>query len=151
VARKLSGGQILIWESCAVEGVPSFVSTDPLTVASEARGGRGGRIPLFVNARPSNAQSRVLVIALVKEPRLPRRLASRRASSICQRGEGTSVTSTICISTLHDIVHVLVANMVRAFPSEGRTTPWVRRHCNLARALLLLYYQYLPVRTCTHS
>jgi hypothetical protein len=76
-----------------------------------------------LHARSPNAHSRVPLIASVKELR-PLRLASRLASLLCQEGEGTSVS---CNNGLHDIVHVLVNNVIHAFPSEVRTT-WLR--CN---------------------
>jgi hypothetical protein len=46
-------------------------------------------------ARSTNAHSWVLVTTSEKEPRKPRRSAPRLASLICQKGKGTSVTSTI--------------------------------------------------------
>jgi hypothetical protein len=47
-----------------------------------------------LHARSSGAHSYLPITTSVKEPRPPRRLASRLASSICQEGEGMSVTST---------------------------------------------------------
>jgi hypothetical protein len=42
MARKLSGGQNHISESCTLQCLPSRVSTDPVTGVSIDQGGRGG-------------------------------------------------------------------------------------------------------------
>jgi hypothetical protein len=47
MARKLSVCQVQNNEDSALECVPFVISTDPLTRVSEAREGRGSRIPLF--------------------------------------------------------------------------------------------------------
>jgi hypothetical protein len=52
-----------------------------------------------------------------------------------------------CYSTLQDIVHVLVTNLIRAFPSKWRIMR-LRRHRNLARGYrtIVFYHYYFPVR-----
>jgi hypothetical protein len=66
------------------------------------------------------------------------------------RSDNVIVTSAIIgTNILHDIVHVLVTNSIRAFPSEGRTT-WLRRYRPLARVLMRIVLT-LPLGTYTYA
>jgi hypothetical protein len=52
-----------------------------------------------------------------------------------------------CNSALHDIIHVLVNNLIRAFPSEGRTAAT----SNLKLSSRVLHMIVLPVPPGTYS
>jgi hypothetical protein len=89
-----------------------------------------------LHARSSSPHSWVPSIASIREPRPRGGWPHGWPHQCVKRGKVRMWQVLSCNGTLHAIVHILVTNLVRAFPSKRRTMR-LRRHRNAAKVLFL--------------